>query len=398
MEIGRTVFFDGIVTSQGGNATIPSSGGGSGGSILLKAFNFSGHGRLDASGGNGHTKAAGGSGGRIAVHIGFKNTFSGQYLCHGGRGGHLTDPKLSDGGPGTVYKYESNRGPQYRELKYDPRLNATVIKPEHSKLLIENSDLKTDNFALVMENDTIYYEFDEVQVEGHSYVHFYHPKNAKNVTILIHELTGNRKGFVRIQNRQQAIIQFVPTTHTYLNSPAGLHVDEGGEVVFPDTLVVLTKFIIEGRMIGVQNLEVIDGGILEMRRKAHTYPTASVDLWYTEDSVRAGSPGLIDIPRITISNAGKILLHLELLHNITVVSGMMRVQSGGILTSETLYTNLNATAVVVEKYGSIDGSGGGYGANKGPGAGQMNKASGGSHASLGKYIYGTYCIEIYIII
>ena len=388
MEIGRTMFLDGVVTSRGGNATSYASGGGSGGSIFVKVFNFSGHGRLDASGGNGFQKAAGGSGGRIAVHVGFTNTFSGNYSCHGGRGGYLTDPKIADGGPGTVYKYESNRGPQYRELKYDPRLNATVIKPEHSKLLVENGNLLTDNFALVMENDTVYYEFDEVQIEGHSYVHFYHPKNAKNVTVLIHELTGNRKGFVRVQNHQQIIIEFVSTTHTYLDSPTGFHVDEGGEVVLPDSLVVLTKIIIEGRMIGVQNVEVISGGILELKRKAHTYPTASVDLWYTEDPITAGSPGLIDIPLVMISNGGKILLKVtEPSPRVNVVTGMLRVRTGGLLKSTTLYTNLNATIVVVEKLGLIDGTGGGYSANKGPGAGQLlntAKASGGSHASSGK--------------
>jgi hypothetical protein len=59
----------------------------------------------------------GGSGGRIAALIDFDNSYGGDYLAQGGTG-QSTDRV---GGPGTIYKYESNHGPQYRELKYNPR-------------------------------------------------------------------------------------------------------------------------------------------------------------------------------------------------------------------------------------------------------------------------------------
>jgi hypothetical protein len=104
-------------------------------------------------------------------------------------------------------------------LKYNPRLNKTLIEPEHSKLLVDNGNLTTDNPAMVMENNSIYYEFDEVQVEGYSYVHFYHPHGIKNLTVMIHELTGNKKGMVRVQKRQQIIVEFVESTHTYIALP-----------------------------------------------------------------------------------------------------------------------------------------------------------------------------------
>jgi hypothetical protein len=70
------------------------------------------------------------------------------------------------------------------------RLNATELKPDHIKLTVDNGELRTDNPAMVMENDTLYYYFDEVQVEGHSYVHFYHPQDAENLSVIIDELTG----------------------------------------------------------------------------------------------------------------------------------------------------------------------------------------------------------------
>jgi hypothetical protein len=126
------------------------------------------------------------------------------------------------GGPGTIYKYESSRGPrgpQYRELKYNPRLNKTDVEPEHQKLTINNGNWKTTNPGVVMEENSDYYEFD---VERYSYVRFYHPGTADVTQVKIHELTGNRKAMV---SRQQVMVNFVEATHTYLDSPCGFHVD-----------------------------------------------------------------------------------------------------------------------------------------------------------------------------
>ncbi|WAR26297.1 TENX-like protein [Mya arenaria] len=229
--VGKLFHIDGTVDAYGTDAT-GSCGGGSGGTILIKAYNISGHGVLDVSGGDGSGSGYGGSGGRIAAHIGSHNLYAGQYLAHGG-----ASPSNSSnaGGPGTIYKYESNRGPQYRELKYNPRLAETVILPEHRKLTIENGNLQTTNPAIVMEANSNYYEFEELQVEGYSYVHFYHPSSANVVQVTVHELTGNKKGMIRIQSNQQLMVNFVEATHTHLDSPCGFHVDPDGELILPST-------------------------------------------------------------------------------------------------------------------------------------------------------------------
>ena len=72
------------------------------------------------------------------------------------------------GGPGTIYKYESNHGPQYQELKYNPRLNVTAVKPDHRMLTMDNLDFITSNLVIVIEVNSVYYEFEEIQVLGHS--------------------------------------------------------------------------------------------------------------------------------------------------------------------------------------------------------------------------------------
>lgn len=229
LRIGRQLHIDGKILCRGiSGSSGTNSSGGSGGSILVQAFNFSGHGILDVSGGNSAGSGGGGSGGRIAAHIDFSNVYGGNYVARGGSGAGS-----AAGGPGTIYKYESNRGPQYRELKYNPHLNVTDFKPEHMKLTVQNWDLVTTNPAVVMEPSTLYYYFDEVQVEDYSYVHFYRSADAGNVTVVIEELTGNRKGMIRVQNLQHVVVNFVESTHTYLDAPCGFHVDSGGELILP---------------------------------------------------------------------------------------------------------------------------------------------------------------------
>lgn len=104
----------------------------------------------------------GGSGGWIVVYIGFQNNFGGFYLVYGGKGGFLINYIFLDGGLGIIYKYEFNRGLQYREFKYNLRLNEILIKFEYLKLMVENVNLKIINLGVVMEENSVYYEFDEV--------------------------------------------------------------------------------------------------------------------------------------------------------------------------------------------------------------------------------------------
>ena len=100
------------------------------------------------------------------MHITFSNHFGRKYLAAGGATN--TNNSMHFGGPGTIYKYESNHGPQYRELKYNPRLNVTAVKPDHRMLTRDNLDFITSNPVIVIEANSDYYEFEEIQVLGHS--------------------------------------------------------------------------------------------------------------------------------------------------------------------------------------------------------------------------------------
>lgn len=155
------------------------------------------------------------------------------------------------GASGTVYKYESNRGPTYRDLKYNPRLNRTMVEPEHRMVVIDNLALTSSQPAVVMEQNSLVYEFDEFQVEGYSYVWFYHPSSSVIVKVMIHELKGNKKGYIVSRERQRITVNFVESTHTYLDAPCGFVVEKGSECVLPTDVIILAEtFHLKGRLSG----------------------------------------------------------------------------------------------------------------------------------------------------
>jgi hypothetical protein len=376
--IGKSLHIDGYVDAYGADSS-GIGGGGSGGSIFIKAYDMSGRGVLDVSGGDGSGTGCGGSGGRIAAHIDSENLFVGEYLSHGGYSGN--NVAQCDGGPGTIYKFESARGPQYRELKYNPRLNETIVEPEHRKLTVENGDLITPNPAVVMESDSDYYEFEELQVEGNSYVHFYHPESAETVTVIIHELTGNKKGMIRVQSMQQVIINFVESTHIYLDAPCGFHVDPDGEIVLPSTVVMLTeKTILGGAMVGVEELFIERNAEFVMDKYASTVSLDSFKL----GKIGSHNTGVVNIPTISVNNLGIFTVDMNPSHPI-IKSGHFTVRNGGLLAANSFQITIETAYLDVEYGGSVDGSEQGYLLEEGPGAGSSSShdASGGALASRG---------------
>ena len=381
--IGRTMHVDGRVDAYGAAAS-GTGGGGSGGSILISAYNFSGHGLVDATGGNGGGSGCGGSGGRISILIEFQNNYGGQYLAHGGISGNGNQQNA--GGPGTVLKYESRRGPVYRDLKYNPRLNKTMIEPEHILLIVENYDLRTTNPAIVMENGSRYYEFDEVKVEGYSYVHFYHPDDVKVVTVVIHELTGNRKGMVRVQDHQQVIVHFVASTHTYLDAPCGFHVDSGGETVFPTQLVLLTeKTIIGGAMVGVEELIIERNAEFVIDNDASTADNFNLNPGILQKGLTGTDPGHLKIPVVSVNNLGLFTIDMNPKEPL-VAAADFTVRKGGKVATDSFKVYIESANLTVEYDGHITGSGQGSAAQEGAGKGATTShdSGGGGFAGVGE--------------
>ncbi|KAF3442933.1 hypothetical protein FNV43_RR16851 [Rhamnella rubrinervis] len=95
LEMNSTIDISGNLFADGGDGGI-KGGGGSGGSIYIKAHRMTGSGRISAAGGNGF---AGGGGGRISINV-FSRHDDTQFFIHGGRS--LGCPENS-GAAGTYY-------------------------------------------------------------------------------------------------------------------------------------------------------------------------------------------------------------------------------------------------------------------------------------------------------
>ena len=388
VKVGRKMHMNGLISVKG--AVLSGNyGGGSGGTILIETYNFTGHGTLDASGGAGNQHGCGGSGGRIALHVGYQNNYGGRYANTGGKRGPSSQSPSCDGGPGTNYIYQSRRGPLYREIKYNPRTNRTEIRPEHSELLVDNSNIVTTNPAIVMEENSVYYEFDEIDVNGNSYVHFYHPTTAHNVTVVAHELFGDKTGLIRVQNRQRLVVHYVASTHTYLDAPCGFHVDVGGEVVLPTTVYIRAeRVILEGRMSGVEDVYIERGGELILKSEAHTGQVTSGQKWYTDTPTQPYTPGLLNLASLTINNLGTLTIAMNPITPVLDTSSLTD-KNGGTVSLNTLKVKFNTMTFDVEPGGKVVGTGQGYRA--GPGQGRVigYGASGGGHGSFGKQTINT---------
>lgn len=75
-QVGKLIHLDGLISSKGQSAT-STSGGGSGGSVLVETTNITGHGEINVNGGDAQSDGGGGSGGRIGIHVDFQNNFGG---------------------------------------------------------------------------------------------------------------------------------------------------------------------------------------------------------------------------------------------------------------------------------------------------------------------------------
>ncbi|XVF49069.1 hypothetical protein PTKIN_Ptkin03bG0239400 [Pterospermum kingtungense] len=95
LEVNQTIVVEGNLLANGGNGDL-KGGGGSGGSIYIKAHRMIGSGRTSASGGNGF---AGGGGGRISIDV-FSRHDDTEFFIHGGKSFGCPD---NSGAAGTYY-------------------------------------------------------------------------------------------------------------------------------------------------------------------------------------------------------------------------------------------------------------------------------------------------------
>ncbi|KAH3880016.1 hypothetical protein DPMN_003928 [Dreissena polymorpha] len=213
---------DGNLFSVGGNARGANSGGGSGGSVHVVTQNFSGHGLIETSGGNGIQYGYGGSGGRTAVHVNWFREYTGSLIAYGGFAGSsvpATD-ETRNGAGGTIYVTDSNSiGLDKKEVLIVE--GKPVYVDGYVRLVIDNDNRNHVLGTMVMSDTGTtphVFEFNEVNANNHAVLWIEGDKSE----LIVHKFSGDRTGMMHLSGQQKVWSEYVASTSGYTVAPVSL--------------------------------------------------------------------------------------------------------------------------------------------------------------------------------
>ena len=369
-RVGEDLELDGLVNLRGMNGKGVDAGGGSGGSILIETTNISGYGVIDVAGGQGSGRGSGGAGGRVAVHVRFKHKFAGLYRIYGGKG-------ESYGAAGTAYVEETARGPQYADIKYDKTTNATYTVATHRYVEIDNNNHKSTAYSMVLESDHSYYEFEEIHLTRQANLQVQHSPKSPNVTVIVHRFLGDRTGHFHLRRNQTIYVEVVESQTNVSLAPCSFKIDEGAEIVFPSVVYIIgVRSVIEGRVTGVHDLIVSEGGKIEFSSSSETARTENGQ--YVEINGKGNfSFGTVTVERHSVLTFRRIneTLRLKCADLKIMYEGRIIMNHGEFYSD---YAN-------IESEGLLTLEGKGFGPEEGPGRGETSGivGSGASHGGQG---------------
>ena len=379
---GKTLTIDGFLWINGQDGLGGNAGGGSGGSILIKTLNFTGFGWVDVSGGDGASDGGGGAGGRMGVHIEFANKFSGRLRSVGGTG----HGNLPGGAAGTVYIEETNRGPQYADIKYDKHLNRTYVVAQHKRLETDNEDRDADLYknhaepwlyTVISEGPREEYEFDEALLTRHSNLLFDYPTDSDTLSVWIYKFYGDYTGLVHLRDRQQLYVEYQVSVSNETMPPCSFRIDAGAEILLPETVDLLgTRTWLAGRITGVQDLYITGGADVVFLSTAQTALIENGAYSMLTD------PGNFTFSQLFVERYSKAEFQ-EIQHEMTIDCSLLIVKyEGELFMNEVDIFSTNAN---VESRGIFHMDGAGYTAEVGPGAGKSLADGTGLGAGHGGY-------------
>jgi hypothetical protein len=362
VNAGKEIEIDGLLLANGAPGA-SGQGGGTGGSVDFETTNFTGHGEVNVNGGSGGATAYGGSGGRVAVHARFLFAFGGQLRSVGGE-----SPAASSGGagPGTVYAFESNRGPQYSAFKYDPDLEDILLVSPHRRVILDNENNDVTNPGMIMDVTSEFLDFDELTLNGHARLWFYHPSNQDEVTLVVHKMLGDRTGLVRIRDRQRMFVEVVAAAENEHDVVATFHVNQGAELLMPTKLILRGEDIVmEGRLTNVEDIHIQRGGefackvdcqtaLLDFVKSNTTKIINGIEYevietassFYPENSYAELMPiRSMRLNELEVMKDGLLSLHAD---NVFIEAVDFDIRYGGRVQSETLNVSFAIGAAYVE--------------------------------------------------
>ena len=388
---GQQLLVDGAVRVMGGDGVGENAGGGAGGSIIVQTLNFTGFGIVDVSGGIGAGVGGGGAGGRVSVQIAFANKFAGRLRSVGGSG----SGDLPGGAAGTVYVEESNRGPQYADIKYDKHLNKTYVVAQHRRIEVDNEDLDAAMYAghvepwlytMLNEGETDYYEFNEGLLTRHANLFIDYPDGGDHVTVKIDKFYGDRTGLVHLKDRQTLYVEYQESVANETRAPCSFRVDAGAEIFLPESVDLIgTRTYLGGRITGVEDLFITGGSHVVFLSSAQTA------LIENGTYVMMTTPGNFTFTHVIVERRS--------LAEFSQIVGVMSISCADLIVKYEgeLFMNdadIYSTNAIIESRGTFHMNGAGYAAESGPGAGATladGTGTGAGHGGWGGspvYVYG----------
>ena len=349
LNIG-VLLVDGIVHADGIGSS--SDGGGSGGSVIIKAKVLKGSGVVRANGGKG------GSGGRIGMYIEDMHSFSGLVSTFGGCGSKCA-------AAGTVF---------IREFKVGIPYETTIIN---------NAGKSSTGITSIVHGTQAKYTLEKLRITEEGRVEVVNPDSNKAVTIHVLELEGDFTGQLRVLKNQRLSLGSNSATGSQpFVLRCAVSVETGGELVFaPRVFVKETtikpSFEVFGKVEGGQELIIGRNALVSVA------PEGVI-------GTKASQKGILTFRTLHVLSGGHIVFNNGGKSSMQVRAVLINVEYNGVL--ESPYVLLKTPELNIHMGGRILSDGLGY--KSGPGVGVLSGVSlwdGGSYGGCGGGYIGALC-------
>ena len=347
LNIKEKLTLYGVISANGAD---DSTGGASGGSILLRAGTLSGHGVIASNGGEGLGSTAGGSGGRIAVYVTDKTPFTGTLTTYGGCG-------ATCGAAGTIF---------IREYVVGLPLNSTIV---------DNGNRKTEANTIIMHEQKISYTMRLLKLVNGARLKVATLPNVQ-MKIAIQRLDGDGSGSLRVHRNQTLTLGAgkAVTSRPFM-FPWAMIVDEGATlnlapVLFITRTVVSPSLYLAGRLNGGQEVNVGQDASVVIAK------TGII-------GTHSNTPGVYSFRSLKVSSGGRITVETDKVANVPVEVRAISIDVafGGVL--EGRYLRVITPLLNVAFSGTLRADGLGNLPGIGFGAGSPSLLTGGGYGGCG---------------
>lgn len=240
---------------RGQNAKDSESGGGAGGSILIRITTLEGTGTFEVQGGDGGvTSGGGGSGGIVAIYYKISShQFS--YKVRGGGGKKI-------GASGFLY------------TKRDLQRSRRQVSESDSVLILEGREVLSfeSPSVLVCDPKLIDFTFEEVKLLKSSTLTMISCSQGSPMTLIARTIKGDKTAWLVVKPNHDVYIGVTSIVEPSMELEFNAEIEDGGTLSVPGNFFISgdTQINLSGSLIGVSDLTVNDKGKLVLKYPGHT--------------------------------------------------------------------------------------------------------------------------------